>query len=90
MHADYWIYKNGHQNGPFSLSKIQWMWQAGTITPSDQIRRADQQEWQTVDEVRRYIKSDSEHSGVITAAIMVVVLGVALIWSFVMVWWLYS
>jgi len=56
MSTVYWIYKNGHQQGPFTLSKIQGMWNVGTISLNDQIRRMDQQEWRAVSVMSRHLK----------------------------------
>jgi len=91
MQGAYWIYKNGHQSGPFTFSKIQSMWQSGTINVTDQIRRADQQEWHTIGNISRHLEWDNNKLRFSTVhAIMLVFLGLAFIWSFALVWRMYS
>ena len=51
MSTVYWIYKDGHQGGPFTFSKIQVMRNAGTIGVTDQIRRMDEQQWHLVGKI---------------------------------------
>lgn len=91
MKTVYWIYKNGHQNGPFTFSKIQTMWNAGTISIRDQIRRMDQQEWSAVSKIGRHLESGRNELRFNPAAVIILgLLSFAFLWSFVLVWWLYS
>ena len=90
MQGTYWIYKNGHQSGPFKFSKIQSMLQAGTINVTDQIRRPDQQEWHTIGNISPHLEWDHNKLRFTTVpTIMLVFLGLAFIWSFALVWRMY-
>lgn len=91
MNTVYWIYKVGHQNGPFTLSKIQNMWQAGTINAADRIRRADQQDWHVIGEISRHLGwTRAQLRFKIVGAVMITLLSAAFVGSFVIVRRMYS
>ena len=87
MRVVYWIYKNGHQKGPFTFSKIQNMWQASTINVTDQIRRMDQEEWRAIGKISRQLELGRNELPFQTATvIMLVLLSFALVWLLALVW----
>lgn len=51
----YWIYKNGHQSGPFTFPQIQSMREARTINVTDQMRGTDSQQWHAIGKISRRI-----------------------------------
>ncbi len=91
MHSPYWIYKDGHQSGPFTFPKIQSMWRAGTINHADQVRPADRQEWRAIGEISRHLNWGYNALGLnVLTAIILTFIGCAVLWGFAMIWWFYS
>jgi len=49
MNSDnYYLYKNGQQQGPYTHSQLQSMWRSGTITSNDQYWQEGFDEWQSI------------------------------------------
>jgi hypothetical protein len=90
MHAVYWIYKNGHQRGPFTFAQIQRMQQAATIDTTDQIRRADEQEWRSIGEIIHQIRLHKGFRSNIVAGSLLTFIGAAFVWLLAIICWVYS
>jgi hypothetical protein len=52
----YWLKKDGDTSGPFTFPQVQFMWRAGTVKVTDQIRRVGKNEWHSVSEVRSHLE----------------------------------
>lgn len=87
MRNAYFLYKGGHQRGPFRLGQLQAMLQAHAINATDQIRRADEPEWRSIGE--RTGRADRCHnafrSKVVVTGLLTFV-GVAVVWLLTMIW----
>ena len=91
MQATYWIYKRGNQRGPFTFAKLHGMWHSGMLDDADLVRRADQQDWYAIRKIARHLRWDRAPAGInIFGATVVVSVALAVVWLFVMVWWMYS
>ena len=73
---------DAEENGPFTFSQIQNMWRAGSIKVTDKIRRADKNEWHSVEKVRRDLERGGEQLtvGKIVLAIVLAFLILGLFW----------
>jgi uncharacterized protein DUF4339 len=72
---------DAEEKGPFTFSQVQNMWRAGSVKVTDKIRRADKNEWHSVEIVRR----DLERGGQLTVlkifwAIVLAFLFLGLFW----------
>ena len=91
MQAMYWIYKRGNQRGPFTFTKVESMWHSGMLNDADLVRRADQQDWYAVRKIARHLRWGRVPAGVnLFGGTILISLALALVWLFLMVWWMYS
>lgn len=89
MRNAYFLYKDGHQRGPFTFGQIRGMLQADAINATDQIRRADEQEWRTIAETGRdVVRRDNAFRSSIVATGLLTFVGVAVVWLLAMIWWI--
>ena len=90
MSVAYFIFKNGHQSGPFTFRQIERMQQAGAITVSDQVRRNDEEEWHTIGKIRdRVGRANPLGSNVVVLGGLGLI-AIPVVWVFAMIWWMYS
>ena len=90
MSAAYFIFKNGHQMGPFTFRQIERLQQGGAITVADQVRRDDQDEWRPIGKIRdRVGRANPLRSKVVVLGALALI-AVPVVWLLAMIWWMYS
>jgi uncharacterized protein DUF4339 len=90
MSVAYFIFKNGHQMGPFTFRQIERMQHGGAITVSDQVRRDDQEEWQPIGKIRDGVGHANPLRSNIVVLGAVALIAAPVVWLLAMIWWMYS